>query len=136
MLNGAIAHGRMEVELDETTVDALDKHRTDLPPPPTAEVYARVLAASEKDLGTGRLSLAIYGGGTQQAGSTIGRFATLLPDAGIGPTADGSALVAELAVRPRTPELAGVAPPSGFVPTRIPVGAPACAAMSAADSQR
>ncbi|MGH3931303.1 MAG: thiopeptide-type bacteriocin biosynthesis protein [Pseudonocardiaceae bacterium] len=59
------------------------------------------------------------------AGSTIGRFATLLPDAGIGPTADSSAMVAELAVRPRTPELAGVAPPSGFVPTRIPVGVPA-----------
>lgn len=124
LFNEAIAHGRMEVELDETTVDALDKHRMDMSPPPTAEVYARVLAASEKDLGTGRLSLAIYGGGTQQAGSTIGRFATLLPDAGIGPAAYGSALVAELAVRPRTPELAGVAPPSGFVPTRIPVGAP------------
>ncbi|MBV9011592.1 MAG: lantibiotic dehydratase [Pseudonocardiales bacterium] len=125
LLHGAITHGRMEVELDETTVDALDKHCTDMPPPPTAEVYARVLAASEKDLGVGRLSLAIYGGGTQQAGSTIGRFATLLPDPGIDLTADGSALVAELAVRPRTPELAGVAPPTGFVPTRIPVGAPA-----------
>lgn len=125
LLNEAIAHGRTEVELDETTVDALEKHRTNMPPPPTAEVYARVLAASEKDLAVGRLSLAIYGGGTQQVGSTIGRFATLLPDAGIGPTAEGSALVAELAVRPRTPELAGVAPPSGFVPTRIPVGVPA-----------
>lgn len=124
LLNEAVAHGRMEVELDEATVDALDKHLMDMPPPPTAEVYARVLAASEKDLGAGRLSLAIYGGGTQQAGSTIGRFATLLPDVGIGATADGSALIAELSVRPRTPELAGVAPPSGFVPTRIPVGVP------------
>lgn len=125
LLNEAVAHGQMEVELDETTVDALDSHRVDMPPPPTAEVYARVLAASEKDLAAGRLSLAIYGGGTQQAGSTIGRFATLLPDAGLGPTADGSALVAELVVRPRTPELAGVAPPAGFAPARIAVGAPA-----------
>lgn len=81
LLNGAIAHGRMEVELDETTLDALDKHRMDIPPPLTAEVYARVLAASEKDLEVGRLSLAIYGGGMQQAGSTIGRFAMLRPDA-------------------------------------------------------
>lgn len=124
LLHEAVAYDRVEVQLDEATVDALDANRVDLPPPATAEVYARVVAASEQDLAAGRLSLTIYGGGTQQAGSTVGRFAALLPDAKAGAGVDDSVLLAELAVRPRTPVLAGVSPPSGFVPARIPIGVP------------
>ncbi len=125
LLNEAVTRGRAEVNLDEATVNALDEHHADLPPPTTAEVYARVFAASARDLAAGRLSLAIYDGGTQQAGSTAGRFASLLPGVRAGLAACGPALRAEIVVRPRTPELAGVARPTGFAACRIPVGVPA-----------
>ncbi|MGH3275738.1 MAG: lantibiotic dehydratase [Streptosporangiaceae bacterium] len=125
LLTEAVTRGKIEVELDEGTVDALDKHRAGLQPPATAEVYARVFAASGQDLAAGWLSLAIYDGGTQQAGSTVGRFASLLPGVTAGPAACGPALTAEIVVRPRTPELAGVARPTGFAVPRIPVGVPA-----------
>lgn len=120
----AAASGRTEIKISDATVDALDRHPADLPPPPTAEVYARVLA-EPVDPG-GRLSLAVCGGGTQQAGSTAGRLTALLPGAaGAIAVPFGSALLAEIVVRPRTPELAGVAPPAGSGWPRIPVGVPA-----------
>ena len=125
LLSVAAARGQVEAELDDAAIDALDEQPADVLPPPTAEVYARVFAASEQDLAAGRLSLAIYNGGTQEAGSTAGRFTALLPGMAAGPVDRGPALIAEVAVRPRTPELAGIAVPTGFVTPRIPVGVPA-----------
>ena len=125
LLSVAAARGQVEAELDDAAIDALDEQPADVLPPPTAEVYARVFAASEQDLAAGRLSLAIYNGGTQEAGSTAGRFTALLPGTAAGPVDRGPALIAEVAVRPRTPELAGIAVPAGFVTPRIPVGLPA-----------
>ena len=125
LLSDAAARGQVEAELDDAAIDALDEQPADVSPPPTAEVYARVFAASEQDLAAGRLSLAIYNGGTQEAGSTAGRFTALLPGTATGPVTRGAELIAEVAVRPRTPELAGIAVPTGFVTPRIPVGVPA-----------
>ena len=122
LMDQAIQRGHIEVVLDAATIDALDTHPVELPPPPTAEVYARVLAPSPDAHATGQLFLAIYDGGTQQAGSTLGRFTALLPQAGVASTSPEHLLTAELAVRPRSPELAGVAPPSGLATRRIPIG--------------
>ncbi|KPM55452.1 hypothetical protein ACG83_08895 [Frankia sp. R43] len=125
LLGDATAHGRTEIILDDATVAALAVPGTD-PPPPGAEAYARVLAVSEEDLAAGRLHLALYVGGTQDAGSSAGRFTSLLP--GTTPrVADppAGALVAEVVARPRIPVLATIAPPTGVAPIRIPVGFPA-----------
>ncbi|MDI5980008.1 lantibiotic dehydratase [Amycolatopsis magusensis] len=118
-LGDAAAHGRLEVVLDDATITALAVPGNDRPPP-GVEVYARVLAASEQDLAAGRLHLALHAGGTQDAGSSAGRFTSLLRLRAIGSPAD--ALVAEVVVRPRDPALATIAPPTGVAPIRIPVG--------------
>ncbi|ORT53043.1 hypothetical protein KBI5_08775 [Frankia sp. KB5] len=124
LLGDATAHGQTEAVLDDATVAALAVPGTDLPPP-GAEAYARVLAASEEDLAAGRLHLALYVGGTQDAGSSAGRFTSLL-DAGPPRVADPpeGAVVAEVVVRPRIPVLSTIAPPTGVAPLRIPVGVP------------
>ena len=128
LLSEAIAHHRTEVVLDTATIEALSKHQPDLPAPPSAEIYVRLVAASAQDLAASQLRLAVCpGGGTQQAGSSLGRFASLLPNASPGTFASmsSSALVAELAIRPRAPELTTIATPTGFSSVRIPVGLPA-----------
>jgi lantibiotic biosynthesis protein len=125
LIADATASGKLETDLSDATVDALDRHHANLPPPATAEIYARVLTAPGATE-SGRLFLAVYGGGNQQAGSTAGRFAGLLDGVtAVGSLPYGSALVAEVVMRPRTPELARVAAPSGFAGPRIPVGLPA-----------
>lgn len=96
---GAIAEGASEVILDDTTVDALSVRAERDRPPASAEIYARVLAASARDRDAGRYFLAITRTG-QPAGSARGRFTTLLP----APAATGSdngPMVAELAFAPR-----------------------------------
>ncbi|WP_283137077.1 lantibiotic dehydratase family protein, partial [Rhizohabitans arisaemae] len=123
LISEALTSGRIEVELSEAAVTALDRHPADLPPPPTAEVYARVLTGQGG--AAGGLSLALYGGGNQEAGSTAGRFVGLLPAKTTAVDArGGSELVAEVVVRPRTPQLARIAPASGAPGPRIPVGVP------------
>ena len=130
LIREASASGRIDIELSEADITGLDRHPADLPPPPTAEIYARVLTVPDSGMGNGRLSLAVYGGGNQQAGSTAGRLVGLLP--GIttvtgtysGADMEGEVLVAEVVVRPRTPRLAGIVPPSGSHGPRIPVGVP------------
>ena len=125
LLGDATARGQMEVVLDDATVAALALPGAD-PPPPGAEAYARVLAASEQDLAAGRLHLALYVGGTQDAGSSAGRFTSLLPGSQPRvPNPPAGALVAEVVARPRIPVLATIAPPTRVAPIRIPVGIPA-----------
>ncbi|MDQ1294990.1 MAG: lantibiotic biosynthesis protein [Actinomycetota bacterium] len=124
LLGDATAHGRIEIVLDDTAIAALAMPGTE-PPPPGAEAYTRVIAASEQDLAAGRLHLALHVGGTQDAGSTLGRFTSLIPD--LQPFTTGvsqGALLAEVVSRPRIPILATVAPPTGLTPVRLPVGIP------------
>lgn len=124
LIADAIAHGRSEVVLDGTVLSQLaDGH--DSPPSGSAEIAVRVIASSQRDLAAGRLRLAVVPPGPQEAGSTIGRFASLLPGAWPGPPAAASgALVAEIAVQAAVPEGAALAPPAGFAAIRIPVGIP------------
>ncbi|ADP78958.1 lantibiotic dehydratase [Pseudofrankia inefficax] len=124
VLGDATVRGQAEVVLDEATIAALGAPGAE-PPPPGAEAYARVLASSEQDLAAGRLHLALYVGGTQDAGSSAGRFTSLLPGSQPRvPDPPAGALVAEVVVRPRIPVLATVAPPTGVAQLRIPVGVP------------
>jgi lantibiotic biosynthesis protein len=124
LVAAAIADGRREVFLDRNVLAQLADGR-DSPPPGSAEIAVRVIASSQLDLAAGRLMLAVVPPGPQEAGSTIGRFASLLPGAWPGPPAAApGALVAEIAVQAGVPEGAGLAPPAGFAAIRIPVGVP------------
>ncbi|MGH3900482.1 MAG: lantibiotic dehydratase [Pseudonocardiaceae bacterium] len=128
VLTALLAHGTTrggtEVVLDAEAIAALAGDQTAEPPPRTAEIHVRVLAATQQDLALGRLHLAVCpGGGSQDAGSSQGRFTGLLPGT-LSDLGDPSTLVAELAVRPRVSEGAALAPQTGFAPWRIPVGVP------------
>ncbi|HUY47101.1 MAG TPA: lantibiotic dehydratase [Streptosporangiaceae bacterium] len=125
LLGQAAALGSTEVILDAATIAALARDQPAAPPPRTAEVYVRVIAASEADLTAGRLFLAVCpAAGSQDAGSTAGRVAALLPGTPASYDTHPAALVAELVICPRTPRAATLAPPAGFTPWRIPVGVP------------
>lgn len=81
------------------------------------------MANSDADAAAGRLRLAMCpGGGTQEAGSSSGRFAGLLPRLRSLDYQEPDALVAELVVRSRTPSATTLAPQTGFAAHRIPLG--------------
>ncbi|WP_225997284.1 lantibiotic dehydratase [Myceligenerans pegani] len=111
------------VELDDVVIDALRVEGT-ASPPATGELYAQVVAQSPDDAVDGKYMLAAYLGCTQDAGSTIGRFASLLdlPGPGAMEWGDGGPVEAEIVVRPRLAALTTVTLPSGFAPVRICVG--------------
>ncbi len=115
-------HGA-EVELDAGTVEALASVNGSgsAPPPRTTEIYVRVFADTPQDAAAGRLRLAVAPGGCLEAGSSSGRFASLLPALKVD-DADGDAVIAELVVRARTPAGAMLSPPTGFAAHRIPLG--------------
>lgn len=120
LIADAAARHSIESTLTDETVAAL-RVAGERVPPSSGELYARVLSGSADDLAAGRYLLAAYLGSTQDAGSTIGRFSSLL---GLpGSTADPEGpLRAEVVVRPRLAALTSVALPSGFAPLRICVG--------------
>lgn len=62
LLARGTAHGGIEVVLDEQTITALAHNDLTEPPPRTAEIYVRVLAATQRDLAVGRLHLAVCPG--------------------------------------------------------------------------
>ncbi|MEV6984927.1 lantibiotic dehydratase [Sphaerisporangium sp. NPDC051017] len=104
----AATTGAVAVTLDDGDVTAL-AHDRGLPPPRTAEIWVRILAGTQADRDEGRFFLAVSGG-SQDAGSTAGRFADLrrfLP----GDSDEEGALVTELVVNARTPQAAALAPP-------------------------
>lgn len=115
----AAAAGALVVSLSEPDITAL-AHAPGPPPPRTAEIWARVLAVTEADRAAGRFFLAVSGG-SQAAGSTAGRFASLRGLLPASPLRDGT-LIAELIVQARTPQAAALAPPTGLASCRIPVG--------------
>ncbi|WP_285704634.1 lantibiotic dehydratase [Microtetraspora sp. NBRC 16547] len=123
----ALASGANEVILNDADVQALSH-----PPDPTAlaprtaEIYVRVLADSEAELEAGRFRLATCPrGGSQDGGSTNGRFVSMLPDLRGGGDCAADALIAELVVAPRATGVRSLAVPTGLAPARIPVGVPA-----------
>lgn len=127
LLTAAAAGQRAEIDLDAATVEALAAAcgSDGESPPPTAEIYVRVIVGESPQAGgVGRLRLAVCPGGhTQTAGSSSGRFASLLP--GLEHTAGKDPGIAEIAVRARTPTGATLAAPTGFGSCRIPLGVPA-----------
>ena len=120
------AHGSIEVVIDNTVLNALgDDHLAQ--PPRTAELGVRVIAENHHALAAGKFRLAVVPPCSDDAGSTIGRFARLLPDAWPGkPETDPTPLIAEIATQARVAEGSSLAPPTGFTRWRIPVGVPAC----------
>jgi lantibiotic biosynthesis protein len=125
LLTRAAAQCQDEVVLDAPVIAALAGDQTTGLPPRTAEILVRVLAATEADLAAGRLFLAVCPeAGSQVAGSTAGRFASLLAGGRTGWDTQPHALIAEVAVRPRVPGGATLAPGTGFASWRIPVGVP------------
>ncbi|QNE18300.1 lantibiotic dehydratase [Kribbella qitaiheensis] len=120
LIADAAARHSTEVMLGEDAVAAL-RVTGERVAPSSAELYARVLSESPDHLAKGRYLLAAYLGSTQDAGSTLGRFSSLLhlPSLAVDPAVP---LRAEVVVRPRLAALATVALPAGFVPQRICVG--------------
>lgn len=120
LIADAAARHSTDVTLDNETIAAL-RVAGERVPPSSGELYARVLSGSADDLAAGRYLLAAYLGSTQDAGSTLGRFSSLLdlPSPAIDPD---EPLRAEVVVRPRLAALTTVALPSGFAPQRICVG--------------
>lgn len=119
---GAAADGESEVVLDNATVAALRVPDDGVRSAPGGELYARVIAASQEDLAAGRYRLAAYFGCTADAGSSAGRFASLLPGEVRGLAHDESSTLAEVVVRPHSSRLDTVAVPTGFASMRIGVG--------------
>jgi thiopeptide-type bacteriocin biosynthesis protein len=125
LITSATGGHRVEVDLDDATVEALvaASGSQDALPPRTAEAYVRVIADSPEAAASGHLRLAVCPGGyTQDAGSSSGRFASLLPGLSETGYQDQGAVVAELAVRTRTVSGMLLAPPTGFAKHRIPLG--------------
>lgn len=120
MLSTAAAHGRTEITLDADTIAELRAPRGDVPPR-SAEIYVRLCGSADDGI-----SLALCpSGGSQDAGSTAGRFAPLLPGVFDVPTADQEGgVVAEVVFRSRTADTRTVAAESGFAAHRIPLGVP------------
>ncbi|WP_322751887.1 MULTISPECIES: lantibiotic dehydratase [unclassified Frankia] len=121
----ALTAGGDEVVLNDGDIKALRVPGGELPPR-TAEIYVRVVADSETDRQVGRFTLAVCPrSGSQDAGSTAGRFTGLLPDLKAGTDHDPHALVAELLIAPRSATAASLAIPTGLADANIPVGIPA-----------
>lgn len=121
LLSDATVQGRTEIVLDEADVDRLT-NRGPGSVPRTAEIYVQVLADPMSACGF-RIAVS---GGSQDAGSTSGRFAPLLscPAHPHGEDEDGGAAVAELVARPRLPGLASVTAETKLTAHRIAVGVP------------
>ncbi len=128
LMTAAAVEQSAEVELGPATVEALEAAcgHDEAAPPPTAEIYVRVVADSPEAAAAGGLRLAACPGGhTQTAGSSAGRFASLLSGLEHAVGRGHGAPVAELAVRARAATGATLAAPTGFGDYRIPLGVPA-----------
>ncbi|MEU9835907.1 lantibiotic dehydratase [Streptosporangium sp. NPDC048047] len=122
LLGRALAAGQREIVLTDADVAALTPPGEQEPPPSSAEVYASVIAASTYDRDQGRFQLAITAI-THTAGSSLGRFASLLPVGSPGPARQDGAQICEITVRMRVAEVGGLAPPTGWA-TALPIGLP------------
>jgi thiopeptide-type bacteriocin biosynthesis protein len=119
LLHDALTSGRLEVHLDSATITALDRREPGDRPEPSAELYARVVAPT-----TGRCNSFVLAlsGIAAPAGSTRGRFTSLLPGAAAEADAGQGTMTAELAFRPVTQAAAALTGRADGAPWRIPVG--------------
>jgi lantibiotic biosynthesis protein len=110
------------VWLEDADIKALSTTRPELPPR-TAEIFVRVVADCKADLEAGRFTLVVCPrSGSQDAGSTAGRFISLLPNLKTGTDYEPGALVAELLIAPRSSNAAALTVPTGLAAATIPVG--------------
>jgi lantibiotic biosynthesis protein len=86
------------------------------------DAYVRLVADNERAAAEGHVR-PVISGCVPTPGSTLARFASLLGHQHQD-SDDGSAVLAELAVHPRSATARSVAPTSGFARHRIPVGLP------------
>lgn len=121
LLTNAIANHELEVLLDDETVLALDQRAHDEHPAPSAELYARVIAANPHDRDTGTFTLALSGMASP-AGSTRARFTGLLPPTPTRIDPDDEPLTAELDFQPRAHSVAALAGAPDLASWRIPIG--------------
>jgi thiopeptide-type bacteriocin biosynthesis protein len=112
------ADGSVEVDLDNTMIAALTGSAT--LPPLGADVHVRLITDDDHAAAEGRLRVVVTGC-APTGGSTLARFAALLGHRHVEPDT-GPAVVAELAVRPRSVSATSVAPTTGFARYRIPIG--------------
>ncbi|MGW0449983.1 thiopeptide-type bacteriocin biosynthesis protein, partial [Streptosporangium sandarakinum] len=122
LLGRALAAGQREIVLTDADVTALTPPGDQEPPPFSAEVYAYVIAASTYDRDQGRFQLAITAI-THTAGSSLGRFASLLPAGPAGQVRQDGTQICEITVRTRVAEVGGLVPPTGWA-TALPIGLP------------
>ena len=125
VLNGLIAKAlttqSLEVELDDAAIAALTG--PDTMAPPTADAFVRLVADREGAAVPERpQALRVFVAGCiSPAAATLARFSTLLDHHHAEPV-EGTALLAELAVRARVSSTQSAAPTTGFTTHRIPVG--------------
>ncbi|MFB6724843.1 lantibiotic dehydratase [Kribbella sp. NPDC056345] len=120
LIADAASRNSTEVNLNDEAVAAL-RVTGERVPPSSAEIYVQVLSESTSHLADGHFMLAAYLGSTVDAGSTLGRFSSLL-QLSTPPVDPNVPLHAEVVVRPRLATLATVALPSRFAAQRICVG--------------
>jgi thiopeptide-type bacteriocin biosynthesis domain len=121
LLADALASGEIEVRLDAETIDALDRRKPDDRPPPSVEVYARVVAPNTHARDAGKFILVVTGLAAP-AGSTRARFTGLLPACGVDADTGHGTMTAELAYQPLSHAVAALTGPADGAPWRIPIG--------------
>ncbi|GAA5111125.1 lantibiotic dehydratase [Pseudonocardia adelaidensis] len=133
----AVRERRPEIEVDDALVERLAR---DEPTPPSMELCVEVLADGWDELCAGDFRLVVGQSlGSALAGTTVARFAHLLPEldaelarlARAGAPADG-VRAAQVAFRPLVPRSANVAAVPQRLPLRIPL-APGTADASVTD---
>ncbi|MEV0150006.1 MULTISPECIES: lantibiotic dehydratase [unclassified Nonomuraea] len=122
LLGRALAAGQREIVLADADVISLTPAGDQELPPSSAEVYAYVIADSDQDRDQGRFQLAITAI-THTAGSSLGRFASLLPADPPGPAWEDDSQTCEITVRTRVAEVAALAPPTGWA-VALPIDLP------------
>jgi thiopeptide-type bacteriocin biosynthesis protein len=120
LLAEALAGGDLEVRLDKVMISALDQRGSSEHPEPSAELYARVIAASPGDRDAGVFTLAVSGMASP-AGSTRARFTGLLPAMPDNPEAISGPMTAELVFQPAH-GVAALTSRVDLAPWRIPIG--------------
>lgn len=119
LLHDALTSGWLEVRLDSTTITALDRREPGDRPEPSAELYACVVTPT---VGHDKGFVLALSGAAAPAGSTRGRFTSLLTGAAVEADAGQGTMTAELAFRPASHAAAALTGRADGAPWRIPIG--------------
>lgn len=117
----AIIGGAMEIVLDDEIIQALDQRENSDHPPPTVELYARVIAANLCDRDSGVFGLDVSGMASP-AGSTRARFTGLLPSMPGERDVIEEPIMAEVVFQPIAHAVAALTANTDIAPWRIPIG--------------